>query len=50
MNYENSRPIGGVSSDSGNNTRYGNKDNSTVFMTFEQMQRTWMSKKKRERL
>ena len=50
MNYENSSPIGGEVSDSGNNTRYGNKDNSTVFMTFEQMQRTWMSKKKRERL
>ena len=50
MNYENSRPIGGVSSDSGHKAKYGNKDNSTVFMTFEQMQRTWMSKKKRETL
>lgn len=50
MNYENSRPIGGEVYDSGNNTRYGNKDNSTVFMTFEELQKTWISKKKRERL
>lgn len=50
MNYENSRPIGGVSSDSGNRAKYGNKDNSTVFMTFEELKKTWMSKKKRERL
>lgn len=45
MNYENSRPIGGVSSDSGNRVKYGNKDNSTVFMTFEELQKTWRIRK-----
>lgn len=50
MNYENSRPIGSVSSgDTGRKGYYG-KDISTVSMTFEQLQKTWMSKKKREQL
>lgn len=50
MNYENSRPIGGASSGTGLNCKSQDTYKYTVFMTFEQMQRTWMSKKKRERL
>ena len=48
MNYENSRPIGVVSSDSGHKAKYGNKDNITVFMTFEELKRTWTIRKHRK--
>lgn len=50
MNYEYSRPIGGTSSGTGLNCKSQDTYKYTVFMTFEQLQRTWMSKKKREQL
>lgn len=49
MNYENSRPIGSVSSGDTDSKGYYGKDNSTVSMTFEQLQKTWRLKERYEK-